>query len=416
LDIVRIDRPCYPITEEGRRRAPRDARIPSTLIWAIEPKAYWTDGQTRAKPVGQDGSLCGQQGGLTLMATTRTPNARSGHGARKLRVKIRGRLVSKFRAGGDSRVGRITLIEAGFFVLVASTIWAIASLSAWWVPVYLVLLVTIFVFPRRRRALSSASDLGAANDAVNLVDLGSGSRVDCADEADQPDSFSRSDSDLTTGEWAESSDANSDLTAADMAKLRRGRVRPRKSARPAAVPVTTSIPVVWIQAEPGKFVRVEGGRRAADSAEDDHALGSVTEEYGIAPSAFSLASEASASVEGSERELTGQVDRFEVETAVCTKAVGQIPPGSADSESLARRPGNPRRRVAQVQREIVHAVPHAGRVSRRRVTRASPNLRTLIRSWFAPNVPRQAAANRAFGRMFHAPYALRTRSPPSRLL
>ena len=200
------------------------------------------------------------------MVTSRASNARSRRGAEGLRVKIRRRLESKLRAGGDGRRPRITLIEMGFFVLVVLTTWVIASVSARWVPVYVGLLVTIFVVPRRRRLLSSASERDAACDAADAAEHESGLRVDCANGADQLRPLSRSDSDLTSSEWAESSDAIPDPTAASTPKPRRSRARARKAAQ-ATETVTDSVPVVWIQTGPGKFVRVEGGVRAARSAE-----------------------------------------------------------------------------------------------------------------------------------------------------
>ena len=72
--------------------------------------------------------------------------------------------------------------------------------------------------------------------------------------------------DLTSSEWAESSDANPDPTAASTPKPRRSRARARKAVQ-ATETVTDSVSVVWIQTGPGKFVRVEGGVRAARSAE-----------------------------------------------------------------------------------------------------------------------------------------------------
>ena len=256
---------------EGRKATCTSVRALSFDIdQAIELMADRLDGATRTGMIVRDGSSSGQQGRLTLMVTSRAPNARSRRAAERLRVKIRRRLESKLRAGGDGRRPRITLIEAGFFVLVVLTTWVIASVSAWWVPVYVILLVTIFVVPRRRRLLSSASERGAACDAVDIADLEPGLRVDCADGADQLRPLSRSDSDLTSSEWAESSDANPDLTAASTPKPRRSRVRARKAAQ-ATETVTVSVPVVWIQTGPGKFVRVEGGVQAAHSAEIENA-------------------------------------------------------------------------------------------------------------------------------------------------
>ena len=68
------------------------------------------------------------------------------------------------------------------------------------------------------------------------------------------------------------------------------------------------------------------------------------------------------------------------------KLSGELPSAIANSGHRPRQPGIPRRWVVQVQRDLVRAVPHAGRVLRQRVIRAPQNPRTLVGSWFAPNV------------------------------
>jgi len=339
----------------------------------------------------------------------------------------------------------------------------IASVSAWWVPVYVSLLVTIFVVPRRRRLLSSATQRVAACDGVDNAELEPGLRVDCADGADQLRPLGRSDSELTSGEWAESSDANSDPTVASPPKPRRSRTRARKAAQ-APETVAVSVPVVWIQTGPGKFVRVEGGDQAAHSAEIESvsaraypatdlsagaipavptqtelpadqipsessgsfpdeveqvsawhhgASRSVTEEHGIAPAAFSMSPELNASVERTDCNPSGQVQQSEVEIGVRAESGGDSPPEMANVSHHCRQTGISRTWVVQVPRDLVHAIPHAGRVLRRRVIRTPLNTRTLVGSWFAPNVPRRDAARRAFGQMLHVRRSLRPRSPPA---
>ena len=412
----------------------------------------------------RDDSSCGKQGNLTRMTTSRAPNARSRPGAERLRVKVRRRQASKLWAGGDGRRPRIMLIETGFFVLVVLTTWVIASVSVWWVPVYLILLVTIFGVPRTRRLRSSASGIETARDAVGIADAGSGLGVDCANGADQLCPVSGSDSDLTRGEWVASSDANPAPIAEGTPKVRRRRVRARKAA-PLTEPVAVSIPVVWIRTGPGKFVRVEDGVQAAHSTEiedasarsypatdipgeaiqavpiqtellaeenppkssgvipgdieqacisDDRASRSVTEEDGIAPAAFSLASEFNTSVERSEGDRQVQAHGSDVKIAVPAEAGGELPPATASSGRRLRRPGISRTWVAQVQHDLIRAVPHAGRALRRRSIRTAPNPRTLVGSRFAPNILRRDVASRAFGRMPHVQCACEpARHPPA---
>ena len=429
----------------------------------VELMADRLDGTTRRGMIVQDGSSSGQQGRLILMPTSRAPNERSKAAAERLRVKARRSLESRLRAVGAGRRPRITLIETSLFVLVVLTTWVIASRSAWWVPVYVSFLVTIFVVPRRRRLPSSAAERGAVCDGVDNAELESGLRADCADGADQLRPPIRTVSDLTNGEWAESSDANPDPTAASPPKPRRSRTRARKAAQ-ATETVTVSVPVVWIQTGPGKFVRVEGGDQAAHSAEiesvsaraypatdlaaeaipavptqtelpadqipsessgsfpdevervsawDHGASRSVTEEHGIAPAAFSVSPELNASVERTDCDRSGRAQQSEVESGVRAETGGDSQPEIANVGHRWRQAGISRTWVVQFQRDLVHAIPHAGRVLRRRVIRTPLSSRTLVGSWFAPNVPRRDAARRAFGQMLHVRRSLRPRSPPA---
>jgi hypothetical protein len=399
------------------------------------------------------------------MATSRIPNAQPRFGARKLSIKVRGHFASGSRARGNSRRPWSTLIEVGLIVLVVSTTWAIASVSVWWVPVYLALLVMIFITPRVRQSSPFAPESGAASDGIDVTDLGQGLRVDRADGAEQYRLITRSDSDLTTVESAESSDPSPHLTGAGTTKPRRGRVRARKTSGLAVELVPDSPPVVWIQVGPGKFVRIEGGIKAADSAQTeevapwdipetetpaeatpavamqaeplvvqeplespetspcnvgpvlvstDCALGSVTEEYGIAPSAFSLVPRLNSLFEGLDCDVPGRVDHPEIKTGVLASPDGQPLPSAADPGRLWLQPGTSRKWVSRVQRGIVHAVPRVDRASWRRNIRACPNPQTLVGSWFAPNTPRQNAARRAFGRMAHVQRTPQPRSPPGR--
>ena len=67
----------------------------------------------------------------------------------------------------------MTPIEVGLFVLVASTAMAIASISLWWVPVYLIAVVVVFVTPAKRQASSTVSESGVGSDADGIVALDS---------------------------------------------------------------------------------------------------------------------------------------------------------------------------------------------------------------------------------------------------
>ena len=132
-----------------------------------------SDGVTR-RTVSQRSS-CSQQGGLTLMATSQHTE----HAARKRELKGSGSrfVVALCRGPGPAVKPPATgaLIEAGLFILVVSTAWAIASVSVWWVPVYLHSLVVIFVtsakpathrYPRQKQVLPMSLLLSSILDQV----------------------------------------------------------------------------------------------------------------------------------------------------------------------------------------------------------------------------------------------------------
>jgi hypothetical protein len=356
----------------------------------------------------------------------------------------------------------VTLVEAGLFVLVVSTTLAIASVSFWWVPVYLVLLVLIFVTPPRRQPPSSASESSVEFDRAGIADTNLGLETDCVDGTDEIRSVSEFDSDPTIGDRTESTDSNAPVITAGVAK-RRGRGRARKATNPAIEPVTDSLPVAWIQVGPGKFVRVEGGGQTAETTQtdevetrvlpatathaeatpaapvqtepsaepesftlpgvspddvelssvSDHCVSeSVTEEYGIAPSAFSLTKVFDSSVTASDHELPGQVDEPDVNTASLAEPGGSFLPGSADLGSPVYQPGAARRWVRRIQRGIVYSVSRVDRASWRRIPPTSLNHRFLVGPSGALNASRHDISCRAFRRMLHVQRPVRTRSPP----
>jgi len=395
------------------------------------------------------------------------PGAQPRPEAQKLRFKVRGHAASRFGAGGGTHRPRSILIEAVLIVLVVSTTWAIASVSAWWVPVYLTLLVMIFVTPRGRQPLSLASVSDVLCDVNDTSKPGSGPRVDHWMGADKPRPVSRPESDLgnSASELVGPSDLNPDLTVVSTAKLRRGRIRARKGAKPVTEPVLDPPPVAWIQVGPGKFVRVEGGNQFVDTAQienvtervesvtetfvgavpaeaaeagrlgeqespespeifsgelglnpvpDHSALGSVVEEHGIAPSAFHVNPQLNASVKRPHCDLPVRVDQSVSEPPILATPVDRSPPSEMDPERHFSRPGVSRTWVRRIQRRTNQRVPRAHQASWRRMIRTYPTLPTLNSSWFAANVTRQNAASRAFGRMAHVQRSLRSRSPPVR--
>jgi hypothetical protein len=365
----------------------------------------------------RDGSSCDHRGRLTLMAAARAPHTRSERGAERLRVKIRHRSASKQRALGDGRRPRVTVINAGFFVLVVSTTWVIGSVSMWWVPVYVILLGAIFGVPRRGKLPSPASTTGAVCEAVGIADPEPGLRVDCADGADQFGPLCCSDSVLTEGESTESSSAKADSAPSSTPKQRRSRAQVRKSVL-ASERATRSVPVVWIQAGPGKFVRVEGGLQAANSAENESVSSQAYPATDIAATVIEAVPEhAVLPVEPNPPESEGVTPADLEQSCLSDNRVSGsvteedgIAPSALSLTSELNTAAQ--RRVLRNLGVLVCGVPKPGRVSRLRVIRTPLNSRLSVRSKLASNGPRQQAASRASGRMRHVSADLRTRSPP----
>jgi len=418
-----------------------------------------------AQEIGRDGLSSGQQGRFTLMAIFRTPNVKPVDEAQTLQPRTPRRGVLRLPRSGVNRRRKVTLIEVGLFVLVVSTAMAIASISLWWIPVYLVAVVVIFVAPAKRRAASTVSESDVESDADCIVAQDSSLRVDCAHGPDEIRSVSQLDSDLANVDPTGSMDSNPDLTVAGATK-RRGRVRARKVTSPVNGPVTDCRPVAWVQVGPGKFVRVEGGIQGADpvqveevtprvnpisetlaeappsaqaeaeplmelepfaspgtfpseagliSISDDCVSESVTEEYGIAPSAFSPAMGDNSSVEAAVDDLTGDLDESdEVETTAPGEPGNSRLPGAQDHGPFLCQRRMSRSWVRRIQRGTTHAVPRVDRVSRRSVALQSASPRLLVGSRHGPSMSRRKAVVCAVRRMLPVWRPIRTRSPPCR--
>jgi len=398
------------------------------------------------------------------MAIFRTPNSRPVDEAQRLRPRTSGRSVSRLLLSGAKRRPKVTPIEVGLFVLVASTAMAIASISLWWIPVYLIAVVVIFVTPAKRQASSTVSESGVESGADCIVAQDLNLRVDCAHGPDEIRSVSQLDSDLANVDPAGSMDSNADLIVVGATK-RRGRARARKVTSPVNGPVTDCRPVAWVQVGPGKFVRVEGGIQGADPAQVEEVTTrvnpesetpaemppfaqaetepatevepftspgifpgevglnsvsdgcdpeSVAEEYGIAPSAFSPATGDDLSLDVFVDDLAGEVDGPEAKTTAPGEPSSLCLPSGQDNGSFLYQRRISRSWVRRVQRETAHVVPRADQVSRRRVALKSSSSRFSVGLRHGPSMSRHKVEVCACRRMLHVQRPIRTRSPPCR--
>jgi hypothetical protein len=328
------------------------------------------------------------------MSPVRTAETRK-QGARSTGHQPRATRASAFRV-------RPFLVGSGLVGLLGATAYAVASVSAWLVPVYLLLVVVILTAPRGQRASSRQkspsphpSRLRGEGDRLLLRHAlfpwrrrpasssphrGDGARR--ADEGDLPPS--------TTGQpghhpdegsdpagpsaEAESARLRLDPAATAPAKPRRTRARTRKAAKPAAEPAADSNSVTWIRVGPGKYVRsdavdqgqppaeaarVEGGGSSVEgedptgpnpppithhpppSATASEVVpdpGPAAEEYGIAPSAFGPTPSEPLPAECREPVVVAPVEAIAIELEPQPEP-GPASDPAADAEPVANAPG-----------------------------------------------------------------------------
>jgi hypothetical protein len=337
-------------------------------------------------------------------------------------------------------------------------------------PAYLALMVLIFVTPLGRRPSKSAPEPGAELICVGDTDIGQSLRVDRAAGADDIRPTAEFDAALAADEAAtESSSSIPDSAGSAGAKPKRGRGKARKAAKTAAEPAPDSGPVTWIRVGPGKFVRAdttiqtidptqveevaaEEAVPATDAADapptlmptsvapaatlaeqdpldlsattpgevgklvrsDDSVVGSVTEEYGITPSAFGPDPRVACSAEGLDHDVSGVAAEPESDLVSVADPDGETSRRGDDHGRLRSQRRIPTGRTGRISRGVASAISGADRASLRRLVRTSSRPQNSVWSPFAPNACRQQAARRAFGRITHFQRALRARSPPCR--
>ena len=147
---------------------------------------------------------------------------------------------------------------------------------------------------------------------------------------------------------------------------------------------------------------------------DDPVVGSVTEEYGITPSAFGQASRVSSAAEGLGLDGSGAAGEAEADLmSVVDPDVETTGRGDEPGRLWSQR-RIPTGRTGRISRGVAGAISGADRASSRRLVRTPPRPRTSVWYPFAPNARLQQATRRAFGRIPHVQRALRPRSPPRR--
>jgi hypothetical protein len=318
-------------------------------------------------------------------------------------------------------------------VLIGFTAWAVATVSVWWVPAYLLLMVLIFVVPQRRHAWTRVLEAGVRPIAADQADPGRRRQLERPDTLDERRDETVPASALAASDMGESPGSSPDFTASGTTKPRRVPIRTPKVVKTPAEPMPNSPPVTWKQVGPGKFIRIEGGipvtpqrqvkenvaasasppdtpgseplpavsaagagDRSSDPfvvrsgdgqhvASDGCLIASVTEEHGIAPSAFSPEQPVASSGQGLPENGTEVLASLRIVPGFMT--------------DLGRK--RPRHRLAK-ERSWSDWWLFGSRLD-------------LIRTAVAFNSRYQQAAKRAFERIAQVERALQPRSPPDPL-
>ena len=365
---------------------------------------------------------------------------------------------------------RRIVIRTGLAVLIGLTTWAVASVSAWMVPVYLAVMVLIFVTPQKEHrfgVFSTASVQLVGNDEHSqdpIPSTASTGDAELLNLTDQPVSGS-----AAAEPTVEPISSAFDSKNAAPVKQWRGRTRARKTAKSAGEGVAATPAPAWIRVGPGKFVRadsaiepiVEGQpctqpdlcvpsvdpladlsttpptlsmATAATAPEPQNgypphttestpleviashedAPEPVAEEHGIAPSAFDPVLTISELADRRDDEVSDpslEPTADSISAALGGETASDRDP---DFERPRSRGEWPRSHVRRVLRGFTTAISGNLRLSRQRKGKNGCKPRTSVWPVVGPDRPVQQAAHRATGRVTHRPRALRPRSPPYR--
>jgi len=370
--------------------------------------------------------------------------------------------VSGNLANVDGRELGAKWVGLGLVALLVLTTGAVAWVSIWWVPAYLALMVLIFAMPEGKSQPSRALDEPAG--AVS-TELGNNLKVECAYEVEPHHLANDLASGPTGGETVpELAGLGSESANPGMAKLQRGRGRARKAPKTAPEPLPDSTPITWIRIGPGKFIRADATSQAvnrtntevvvdafpatdalaptppastvpvtapeekgcSDTPEltpgdegmvidsNDCMPGPVTEEYGIAPSAFGLISSVDSSIQGPDHHGSGGAVTLEANPGPIANLSGKTSRDGMALEQLRPQRRTSGIRVERVSRGIALGIPCSDQASLRRKIWTRRETRTLAWSSFTSVTRLEQAAHRAFGQMPHVQRAWRPRSPPYR--
>jgi len=312
-----------------------------------------------------------------------------------LRACFRARSIFHLNADAQKVSVATKVLGGGIGVLVCLTTWMIASIFAGMVPVYLALIILIFVTPRRqsnllRRSTWRAQPVGSKNHGwlSEAKSANAGEKGGLQFDARSSTNLS---SDKSTGDPTNPKPSPSAPAAV---KQPRGHTRVRRAGKSSAEASLTPTAAVWIRVGPGKFVRADG---TPPPVEYDQ---SCVQE---APAS----TDSSASVSDSEH-----ADTFAPESDVATNGSlrsTETDPVQAAEPCESTLPGTRKTWGSSGTGQRIHC---ARRTYRRCVVEPGHRRRTLVWSLVRSNRLPKQSIRRALGRGVWLPRTLRPRSPP----
>jgi hypothetical protein len=369
-------------------------------------------------------------------------------------------------SGALSNLGPRAGLIAGLATLMGLTAWVVASVSPWMTPVYLALMVLIFVTPQSRLQLVKLSDSNqsaesVADDPGHRFWQSAGASKGAIDA-----SFDQIVADKATEKLpTDPTSSSSHTTVGGIVKQWGGRTRPRRTSKPVVESVPPLTPVAWIRVGPGKFVRADGTpdttARAqpsllpdlcvADSstkpasstpvapapgeAESETeppsftVLHPVDSEYSdaagssrntlqlagdyhtIAPSPFGFAPGNPATADDQDSAATGAHTRPAVEPAAAVPPSDSAAGGDSNRTRPCLKDARLRARARRVLRGFVAAVSAADRDHRKSNARTGYKLRSPVWALVGLNRPSQQSARRVSGRTIQRRHTSHPQSP-----
>lgn len=400
----------------------------------------------------------------SLISTSRRSSATSWFTGRSVRDQVQAHLVTSVWAHSSKHRPKATSI--GVLLLVLLTTSAVAWVSIWWVPVYLLFMLLIFITPQHGDRLGLGSRAGEESFKDNASQLRPDEYISHGDNNhDHQIAAPRTAVRLDDNRTSKRTSVSPELASIAISKSRRGRTRTRKGPK---INVASSPPgssATWIRIGPGKYVRADTNLQATDEGQPgeitadthipaaassevlpalslptdkngqhdqsfpfkagpnnegkvllpaDRVMESNTEAHGITPSAFGLFPPLPRSI---DHDVPGVSEVTVARNADSSLVANPDTHVTEDGESQGRRrpQGNTlRSQRGRSLRGIAKAVPRGNRPYLRYNVRKGPGPRTMVEYPQCLNARRKRAGYSAFGRLTHVQRTLCLCSPPYR--